>query len=282
MDRAQGEPGRHGAVPGAVHRIVPGTVPAEPDGAIAFLCSDTPDAAAALARLTAAYGNVDPDRADVVVALGGDGLMLQVLHRFMGSGKPIYGMNRGSVGFLMNEYVEDGLHGRLAAAARSMVHPLVMTATDRAGRVSTARAINEVSLLRQSSQVAKVRISVDGRERLSELVADGLLVATPAGSTAYNLSANGPILPLDAALMALTPISAFRPRRWRGALLSDRARARVAVLEPDKRPVAATADHHEIKDVAAIEIGMDHETGLVLLHDPGHSLDERILREQFG
>ncbi len=262
MDRAQGEPHRREA--------------------IAFLSSGTPDAAAALDRLTAAYGNVDPDRADVVVALGGDGLMLQVLHRFMGSGKPIYGMNRGSVGFLMNEYVEEGLHGRLAAAARSMVHPLVMAATDRDGRVWTARAINEVSLLRQSSQVAKVRISVDGRERLSELVADGLLVATPAGSTAYNLSANGPILPLDAALMALTPISAFRPRRWRGALLSDQARVTVEVLEADKRPVAATADHHEIKDVATIEIGMDHETGLVLLHDPGHSLDERILREQFG
>ena len=216
------------------------------------------------------------------MALGGDGLMLQALHRFMGSGKPIYGMNRGSVGFLMNEYVEDGLHARLAAAARSMVHPLVMAATDRDGRLWTARAINEVYLLRQSSQVAKVRVSIDGRERLSELVADGLLVATPAGSTAYNLSANGPILPLDAALMALTPISAFRPRRWRGALLSDKARVTLEVLEPDKRPVAATADHHEIRDVATIEIGMDHETGLVLLHDPGHSLDERILREQFG
>ena len=262
MDRAQGEPHRHEA--------------------IAFLSSGTPEASAALDRLTAAYGNVDPDRADVVVALGGDGLMLQALHRFMGSGKPIYGMNRGSVGFLMNEYVEDGLHARLAAAARSMVHPLVMAATDRDGRLWTARAINEVYLLRQSSQVAKVRISIDGRERLSELVADGLLIATPAGSTAYNLSANGPILPLDAALMALTPISAFRPRRWRGALLSDKARVTLEVLEPDKRPVAATADHHEIRDVATIEIGMDHETGLVLLHDPGHSLDERILREQFG
>ena len=250
--------------------------------AIAFLSSGTAEAEGAFERLTAAYGNVDPDRADVVVALGGDGLMLQALHRFMGSGKPIYGMNRGSVGFLMNEYIEEGLHERLAAAARSMVHPLVMTATDREGRVSTARAINEVSLLRQSSQVAKVRISVDGRERLSELVADGLLVATPAGSTAYNLSVDGPILPLDAALMALTPISAFRPRRWRGALLSDQARVTVEVLEPEKRPVAATADHYEIKDVATIEIGMDHETGLVLLHDPGHALAERILREQFG
>ena len=262
MTRADGEPHRHGT--------------------IAFLSSGTAEADAALARLTARYGNVDADAADIVVALGGDGLMLQVLHRFMGSGKPIYGMNRGSVGFLMNEYAEEGLHARLEAAARSMVHPLVMTAADRHGTVSTARAINEVSLLRQSSQVAKVRISVNGRERLSELMADGLIVATPAGSTAYNLSASGPILPLNAALMALTPISAFRPRRWRGALLSDEARVTVDVLEADKRPVAATADHHEIKDVTAIEIRMDHATGIVLLHDPGHSLDERILSEQFG
>ena len=256
----------------------------EPRGhaTIAFLSSGTPEADAALERLSATYGNIDPDAADVVVALGGDGLMLQVLHRFMGSGKPIYGMNRGSVGFLMNEYGEERLHERLAAAESSMVHPLVMTVVDRDGTVSTSRAINEVSLLRQSSQVAKVRISVDGRERLSELVADGLLVATPAGSTAYNLSANGPILPLDAPLMALTPISAFRPRRWRGALLSDKARVSVEVLEAEKRPVAATADHYEIKDVRSIEIAMDHATGLVLLSDPGHSLDERILREQFG
>ena len=262
MTRAEGEPHRHGT--------------------IAFLSSGTGEADAALARLTAQYGNVDADAADTVVALGGDGLMLQVLHRFMGSGKPIYGMNRGSVGFLMNEYAEEGLHARLETAERSMVHPLIMTATDRHGAVSTARAINEVSLLRQSSQVAKVRISVNGRERLSELMADGLIVATPAGSTAYNLSASGPILPLNAALMALTPISAFRPRRWRGALLSDEARVTVDVLEADKRPVAATADHHEIKDVAAIEIRMDHATGIVLLHDPGHSLDERIIGEQFG
>ena len=251
-------------------------------GTIAFLSSGTLEADAALRRLSTSYGNVDPDAAEVVVALGGDGLMLQVLHRFMGSGKPIYGMNRGSVGFLMNEYSEDRLLERLAAAESSMVHPLVMTVTDRSGTVATARAINEVSLLRQSSQVAKVRISVDGRERLGELVSDGLLVATPAGSTAYNLSANGPILPLDSSLMALTPISVFRPRRWRGALLSDQARVTVEVLEAEKRPVAATADHHEIKDVRSIEIAMDHETGLVLLSDPGHSLDERILREQFG
>ncbi len=249
--------------------------------AIAFLSSGTPDAETALGRLAARYGHADPAEADVLVALGGDGLMLQALHRFMGSGKPIYGMNRGSVGFLMNEYAETNLHARLAAAEPSMVHPLVMKARNRSGETATARAINEVSLLRQSSQVAKLKISIDGRERLGELVADGLLVATPAGSTAYNLSADGPILPLGAPLVALTPISAFRPRRWRGALLPDRCAVSIDVLEPDKRPVAATADHYEIKDVIHIEIVMDHATGLVLLHDPGHSLDERIVREQF-
>lgn len=248
---------------------------------IAFLSSGTPDADLALAGLTKRYGNVDPDEADVLVALGGDGLMLQALHRFMGSGKPIYGMNRGSVGFLMNDYTEYRLLERLLAAESSMVHPLMMRATSRSGEIANARAVNEVSLLRQSSQVAKVRISIDGRERLSELVADGLLVATPAGSTAYNLSAHGPILPLGTPLMALTPISAFRPRRWPGALLHDKARVTIEILEADKRPVAATADHYEIKDVALIEVAMDHATGLVLLHDPGHSLDERIVREQF-
>ncbi len=249
---------------------------------IAFLSSGTPEAEQALGRLTTLYGNADPPQADVVVALGGDGLMLQTLHRFMADRKPIYGMNRGSVGFLMNEYQEQGLRERLADSHASLVHPLIMRATDTQGRVSTARAINEVSLLRQSYQAAKMAISVDGKERLGELVADGLLIATPAGSTAYNLSANGPILPLDAPLMALTPISAFRPRRWRGALLPDKASVSIDVLEAAKRPVAAVADHFEIKDVARVEVRMDHDTGLVLLHDPGHSLDERILREQFG
>ena len=249
---------------------------------LAFLSSGTPDAEGAVAELSAAYGNVRPEEADAVVALGGDGLMLQVLHRFMGAKKPIYGMNRGSVGFLMNEYASEGLRERLAAAQPSIVHPLTMRATDVNGEVMNARAINEVSVLRSSYQAAKMRISIDGTERLPELVADGLLVATPAGSTAYNLSANGPILPLDAPLMALTPISAFRPRRWRGALLPDQARVTIEVLEADKRPVAAVADHFEIKNVMKVEIAMDHATGLVLLHDPGHSLDERILREQFG
>jgi NAD+ kinase len=259
---------------------------AESDGQrfdrIAFLSAGTPEADAALARLTALYGDCNPQTADVVVALGGDGLMLQTLHRFMEHNKPIYGMNRGSVGFLMNEYQEGGLRERLAAAQPSIIHPLLMRATDRAGNVSTARAINEVSMLRQTYQAAKMRVEIDGRERLGELVADGVLVSTPAGSTAYNLSANGPILPLDAPLMALTPISAFRPRRWRGALLPDKAHVAIEMLEADKRPVAAVADHFEIRHVTRVEVAMDHQTGLALLHDPGHSLDERILREQFG
>jgi NAD+ kinase len=195
--------------------------------------------------------------------------------------KPIYGMNRGSVGFLMNEYRDRGLRKRLEAARSSIVHPLVMTTTDIKGVKTTARAINEVSLLRQTYQAAKLSISIDGAPQMDELIADGVLVATPAGSTAYNLSANGPILPLDASLMALTPISAFRPRRWRGALLPDRARVSIDVHEADKRPVSAVADHVEIRRVAKVEVSMDHATSLILLHDPGQSLDERILREQF-
>jgi NAD+ kinase len=250
--------------------------------AISFISSGTPEAETALATLTARYGQVAPEAADVLVALGGDGLMLQVLHKTMEWQKPIYGMNRGTVGFLMNEYAESGLHERLAAAQPSIIHPLVMTTQCIDGSRATARAINEVYMWRQSYQAAKLRLSVDRKERMAELIADGLMVATPAGSTAYNLSANGPILPLNAPLMALTPISAFRPRRWRGALLPDRASVRVEVLEAEKRPVAATADQYEVKSVAAVDIAMDHAMGLVLLHDPGHSLDERILREQFG
>lgn len=249
--------------------------------AICFLSSGAPEANDALKRLVERYGNCDFAEADVIVALGGDGLMLQTLHRMMDAPKPIYGMNRGSVGFLMNEFHERGLRNRLQAARPSIIHPLIMRATDARGAIHEARAINEVSLLRQTYQAAKMRISVDGRERLSELIADGVLLATPAGSTAYNLSASGPILPLDAPLMALTPISAFRPRRWRGALLPDRADVSIEVLESDKRPVAAVADHVEIRRVARVDVAMEHKTSLVLLHDPGHSLDERILREQF-
>ncbi len=208
--------------------------------------------------------------------------MLQTLHRTMNAPKPIYGMNRGSVGFLMNEYSEHALQERLAAALRSVIHPLIMRARTSDGVETTARAINEVSLLRQVYQAAKLRIEVNKATRLVELIADGVLVATPAGSTAYNLSANGPILPLDAPLMALTPLSPFRPRRWRGALLPDSATVVIHVLEADKRPVAATADHVEIRDVVRVDVAMDKATSLILLHDPGHSLDERILREQFG
>lgn len=249
--------------------------------AICFLSSGATEANEAQKRLVQRYGHSDFAKADVVVALGGDGLMLQTLHRMMDAPKPIYGMNRGSVGFLMNEFHEHGLLKRLATARASIIHPLAMRAIDAAGAAQEARAINEVSLLRQTYQAAKLRIGVDGKERLSELIADGVLLSTPAGSTAYNLSVNGPILPLDAPLMALTPISAFRPRRWRGALLADRASVAIEVLESDKRPVAAVADHVEFRNVIRVETAMDHQTSLVLLHDPGHSLDERILREQF-
>ncbi|MFC5391754.1 NAD kinase [Bosea vestrisii] len=250
--------------------------------AISFVASDTAEAQAARAKLVERYGDADPAEAEVIVALGGDGLMLQTLHRFMGTAKPIYGMNRGSVGFLMNEFRERGLRQKLEAAHRSVVHPLAMTAADCNGKRVEARAINEVSLFRRSYQAAKLRISVDGQVRLSELVADGVLLATPAGSTAYNLSANGPILPLDAPLLALTPLSPFRPRRWRGALLPDHAKVTIAVLEAEKRPVSAVADHTQIDNVISVQIAIDRSLDLVMLHDPGHSLDERILREQFG
>lgn len=249
---------------------------------VTFLSSGSPEASATCAQLVDRYGNAAIDEADVVVALGGDGLMLQTLHRFMGRNTPIYGMNRGSVGFLMNDYREFDLLSRLDEALPSIVHPLIMEATAISGEVEVSRAINEVFLSRETFQAAKLRISIDGKERLSELIADGVLVATPAGSTAYNLSVNGPILPLNAQLMALTPISAFRPRRWRGALLRDTARVEIDVREPIKRPVSAVADHFEVRDVVHVEIRMDHDTSLVLLHDPSHSLDERILREQFG
>jgi len=249
---------------------------------IAFVASPIPEAQDARARLVKRYDAAAPEDADVIVALGGDGLMLQTLHAFMKSGKPIYGMHRGTVGFLMNEFNEQSLPERLAAAKTTLIHPLVMQARDADGRAHERRAINEVSLFRQSSQAARLRLLIDGKERLAELFADGVLVATPAGSTAYNLSAQGPIIPINAPLLALTPISPFRPRRWRGALLPDTAHVAIEVLEADKRPVAAVADHDEVRAVRAVEIRMDHTIAIPMLFDPGHSLDERILREQFG
>jgi NAD+ kinase len=249
---------------------------------IAFVASQTPEAREAYGQLEARYGNADPAQADVIVALGGDGLMLQTLHKFMNSGKPIYGMQRGTVGFLMNDFSIDNLIERLTAAQITVIHPLVMRARDSTGRMHEHRAINEVSLFRQSAQAAHLRILIDGQERLAQLVADGVLLATPAGSTAYNLSVQGAIIPINAPLLALTPISPFRPRRWRGALLPDKAKVTIEVQDADKRPVAAVADSDEVRSVRSVDIEMDHAVSLNMLFDPGHNLDERILREQFG
>jgi NAD+ kinase len=248
---------------------------------IAFLASRAPEAETALKALVARYGDADPATADVIVALGGDGFMLQTLHKFMTAGKPIYGMHRGTVGFLMNEYHEDGLRERLAAAKITLIHPLLMQARDVLGKMYEYRAINEVSVFRQIYQAARLRILIDGRERLADLIADGLLVATPAGSTAYNLSVQGPIIPIGAPLLALTPISPFRPRRWRGALLPDTATVTIEVLEAERRPVAAVADHDEVRSVICVDIRRDAAISTQMMFDPGHSLDERILREQF-
>lgn len=248
---------------------------------IALAASDSAEAQAALSRLASRYGNVPARSADAIVALGGDGFMLETLHTHMHDRIPIYGMNRGSVGFLMNEYHEDELPTRIARAEISRIHPLRMTAHTRDGGTSEALAINEVSLFRQTYQAAKLRISVDGKVRLNELACDGLLVATPAGSTAYNLSAHGPILPINAPLLALTPISPFRPRRWRGALLPNVASIGVEVLEADKRPVSAVADNSETRFVMRVEIAQASGIEIFMMFDAGHSLDERILSEQF-
>ncbi len=248
---------------------------------IHFVASDAPEAEAAHERLTAYYGQVAPEDAQVIVALGGDGLMLQTLHRYMSHDIPIYGMNRGSIGFLMNEYHEDDLVDRLSAAQISVIHPLRMSVRDRDGVTYEALAINEVSIFRLTYQAAKLRILVDGKLRMDEMVCDGVLVATPAGSTAYNLSVYGPILPINAPLLALTPISPFRPRRWRGALLSNEAHVRIEVMEPEKRPVAAVADHTEFRHVLQVDVREARAIGLKLMFDPGHALDERILAEQF-
>lgn len=249
---------------------------------LAFVAADTIEAKVAFERLCLLYGCVQPEEADVIVALGGDGCMLETLHRFMNLPVPVYGMNRGSVGFLMNDYREDGLNPRIDQASRVALHPLRMHAMDSHGHISEALAINEVSLLRQSRQAAKIRILVDGIERLPELTCDGCMVATPAGSTAYNLSVHGPIIPLGAELLALTPISSFRPRRWRGALLPHTTRVMFEVLEPLKRPVSATADFTEARDVLSVEIWEDRAVSMDLLFDPEHGLEERIIKEQFS
>jgi NAD+ kinase len=249
---------------------------------LAFAASDRPEAQEAMARMIARYGATPDADAHVIIALGGDGFMLETLHRTMGLGKPIYGMNRGSVGFLMNEYSEEDLLERVNAAVRAVIHPLTMVAIDGHRRQHRALAINEVSLLRQTRQTAKLRVSIDGKVRMSELVCDGVLVATPAGSTAYNLSAHGPIIPIDARVMALTPISAFRPRRWRGALLSHTARVTIEVLEADKRPVSAVADNFEVRDVLEVHISEDRSVSMAMMFDAGRSLEERVLAEQFS
>jgi len=254
---------------------------ANPTTRLTFAASDRPEAQDALAKLTELYGDAG-DAAQVIVALGGDGFMLETLHRNMGVGRPIYGMNRGSVGFLMNEYVVDGLLERINAAERAVIHPLTMVAIDTRRQQHRALAINEVSMLRQSRQTAKLRISIDGKVRMEELVCDGVLVATPAGSTAYNLSAHGPIIPLDAKVLALTPISAFRPRRWRGALLPHAARVTIEVLEADKRSVSAVADNFEVRDVVEVHIQEDRGSSLAMLFDAGRGLEERVLSEQFS
>jgi NAD+ kinase len=246
---------------------------------IHFTASEAPEAQTALEVLRARYGDAGDD-APVIVALGGDGFMLQTLHHFVGRDIPIYGMNFGSIGFLMNEYRETDLPQRLETASRTRIHPLLMRAETRDGAVE-ALAFNEVSLLRETRQTAKLRITLDGKVRLSELICDGILVSTPAGSTAYNLSAHGPILPIDAALLAMTPLSPFRPRRWRGALLPHRAKVRIDILEASKRPVSATADSLEVREVMAVDIAEDRSTSMTMLFDPDHSLDERILAEQF-
>jgi len=249
--------------------------------AIAFTASERPEAQEGRTRLAARYGDVPVSEAEVIVALGGDGFMLETFHEHMSLGLPIYGMNRGSVGFLMNDYSEYGLLERIAAAEKAVIHPLRMTAADAHGETHAALAINEVSLLRQTRQAAKLRISIDGKLRLSELSCDGALVSTPAGSTAYNLSAHGPIIPLDARVLALTPISAFRPRRWRGALLAHTAQVTFEILEAEKRPVSAVADNFEVRDVLEVRIAEDRDVALNMLFDEGRSLEERVLAEQF-
>jgi NAD+ kinase len=248
---------------------------------VAFVASGHPEAKQALKRLEASYEHVPPDEADIVVALGGDGFMLETLHRYLNREKPIFGMNRGSVGFLMNTFNESGLMERLARAEPIQLNPLRMTAIDCEGVTHEALAINEVSLLRETRFAAKLRIEIDGIERMPEMICDGVLVATPAGSTAYNVSVSGPILPLGAHLLALTPISVFRPRQWRGAILPREVTVTIQILNPKLRPASAVADFTEVRNVQRVEVQEDRETTLTLLFDPEHDLEERVIKEQF-
>ncbi|MAT34171.1 MAG: NAD kinase [Ponticaulis sp.] len=249
---------------------------------IAFVASRRPEAQTALRSMTTKYGQCDEADADVIVALGGDGCMLDTLRRRFDDPRPVYGMNQGTVGFLMNDYQESDLQKRLDRAERAVIYPLRMSVKTLDGETSTRLAINEVSLLRQSSQTARLQVTIDGRVRMSALSCDGVLVATPAGSTAYNLSAHGPILPIGANLLALTPISPFRPRRWRGALLRHDAVVKIDVTTPELRPVAASADNQEVRDAVSVTITEERSKPLVMLFDEGHALEERILQEQFA
>jgi NAD+ kinase len=248
---------------------------------ISFAASDVPVARTARAALAARFGDVPEDEADVIVVLGGDGFMLHTMHRTQSLNTPVYGMNRGTVGFLMNEYSETDLPERLSVAEEEVINPLKMRAQSRDGKMHEALAINEVSLLRAGPQAAKLGISIDGRPRLEELVCDGALVATPAGSTAYNYSAHGPILPIGSDVLALTAVAAFRPRRWRGALVPKTATVRFDVIEPDKRPVMADADSRWVESVIWLEVRSETRIAHRILFDPGHGLEERLLREQF-
>lgn len=249
---------------------------------IAFVAARQKQAQDALKALKKRYESVTPSKADVIVVLGGDGFMLRTVHKHLHRNVPIYGMNRGSVGFMMNEYRETGLMRRLQRAEPICLHPLRMIATDARGKKHEALAINEVSLLRYTRLAAKLRIKVDGQVRLDEMICDGALVATPAGSTAYNLSAHGPIIPLGAELLALTPISAFRPRQWRGALLPAEAKVTFEVIDAKQRPVSAVADDLAIRGVRKVDIMVDRSVSPMLLFDPEHNLEDRILREQFA
>jgi NAD+ kinase len=249
---------------------------------VAFVATDSEPAQIALQSLHKRYGQLKPEDADVIVALGGDGYMLEALHTFLPLAKPVFGMHRGTVGFLMNEYSEDDLPARLAKAETVELHPLKMTTIDSEGKESCALAINEVSMLRESRQAAKLKVFINDRCRMEELVCDGALVCTPAGSTAYNLSVHGPVLPLGADLLAVTPISAFRPRRWRGAIVPDNAVIKFEILDSDKRPVSAVADRTEVRHVVEVTIKEDRTQSIKLLFDPEHNLEERILAEQFS